>query len=159
MFKVGLILTIIGAVWLGVVFWQTQKVSESFNLEPAQTVTLDIMLQDSGVAFYKIFMPDFVDDALFVQIIDSKGNVIVDKRIETKMAINYFDFDYSGKYTLKVTNFSEDTKIIEVEVGDINIIDMRIPGIAMIIGLLIIIISFFRKLQNYSTAQPEENIS
>jgi len=159
MFKVGLILTIIGAVWLGVVFWQAQKVSESFNLEPAQTVTLDIMLQDSGVAFYKIFMPDFVDDALFVQIIDSKGNILVDKRIETKMAVNYFDFDYSGKYTLKVTNFSEDTKIIEVEVGDINIIDMRIPGIAMIIGLLIIIISFFRKLQNYSTAQPEENIS
>ena len=159
MFKVGLILTIIGAVWLGVVFWQAQKVSESFNLEPAQTVTLDIMLQDSGVAFYKIFMPDFVDDALFVQIIDSKGNILVDKKIETKMAVNYFDFDYSGKYTLKVTNFSEDTKIIEVEVGDINIIDMRIPGIAMIIGLLIIIISFFRKLQNYSTAQPEENIS
>lgn len=159
MFKIGLILTIIGAVWLGVIFWQTEKISESFNLEPAQTVTLDIMLQDSGIAFYKIFMPDFAGDAVFVQILDSNENILVDKRIETKMAVNYFDFDYSGKYTLKATNLSEDTKIIEIEFGDMNITEMRIPGIIMIIGLLLIIFSFFRKLQNYRTAQPEENIS
>lgn len=158
-FKFGLILTIIGAVWLGVIFWQTEKVSESFNLEPAQTVTLDIMLQDSGIVFYKIFMPDFAGDAVFVQILDSNENILVDKIIETKMAVNYFDFDYSGKYTLKATNLSGDTKIIEVEFGDMNISEMRIPGIIMIIGLLIIIFSFFRKLQNYRTAQPEENIS
>jgi hypothetical protein len=159
MFKFGLFLSIIGAVWLGVVFWQAEKVSESFNLEPAQTVTLDIMLPGSGIAFYKIFIPDFTGDALFVQILDSNENILVDKRIETKMAVNYFDFDYGGKYTLKATNLSKDTKIIEVEVGDMNITEMRIPGIIMIIGLLIIIISFFRKLQNYRTAQPEENIS
>jgi hypothetical protein len=159
MFKVGLILTIIGTVWLGVVFWQTEKVSESFNLEPAQTITLDIMLQDSGIAFYKIFIPNFAADAVFVQILDSNENILEDKRIETKMAVNYIDFDYSGKYTLKATNLSEDTKIIEIEFGDMNITEMRIPGIIMVIGLLIIIISFFRKLQNYRTAQPEENIS
>jgi hypothetical protein len=159
MFKVGLILTIIGTVWLGVVFWQTEKVSESFNLEPAQTITLDIMLQDSGIAFYKIFIPNFAGDAVFVQILDSNENILEDKRIETKMAVNYIDFDYSGKYTLKATNLSEDTKIIEIEFGDMNITEMRIPGMIMIIGLLIIIISFFRKLQNYRTAQPEENIS
>lgn len=158
-FKFGLILTIIGAVWLGVIFWQTEKVFESFNLEPAQTVTLDIMLQDSGVVFYKIFMPGFVGDAVFVQILDSNENVLEDKIIETKMAVNYFDYDYSGKYSLKATNLSEHTKIIEVEFGDMSITEMRIPGIMMIIGLLIIIISFFRKLQNYRTAQPEENIS
>lgn len=159
MFKIGLILTIIGAVWLGVVFWQAEKVSESFNLESAQTVTVDIMLQDSGIAFYKIFIPNFAGDAVFVQILDSNENILVDKRIETKMAVNYFDFDYSGKYTLKATNLSEDAKIIEVQLGDMNITEIRIPGIIMIIGLLIILISFFRKLQNYRTAQPEENIS
>jgi hypothetical protein len=155
----GLILSIIGVIWLGVIFWQAEKVSESFSLEPTQTTTLDIMLEDSGIAFYKIFSLNFAGDTIFIQIIDSNENVIVDKRIETKMAVNYFDFDYSGKYTLKVTNLSEYTKIIEIELGDINITEMRIPGISMIIGLLIIIISFFRKLQNYRIAQPEENIS
>jgi len=159
LFKIGLILTIIGAVWLGVVFWQAEKVSESYNLEPAQTVTLDIMLQNSGIAFYKIFIPNFVGDSVFIQILDSNENILEDKQIETKLAVNYFNFDYSGKYTLKATNLSEDVKIIEVEFGDMNITEMRIPGIMMIIGLLIIIISFFRKLQNYRTAQPEENIS
>jgi hypothetical protein len=159
MFKVGLILTIMGAVWLGVVFWQAEKVSENINLEPAQTISLDIILEDSGIAFYKIFTPDFTGDAVFVQILDSNENIIVDKRIETKMAVNYFEYDYSGKYILKATNLSENTKIIEVELGDINIAEMRIPGISLIIGLLIIIISFFRKLQSYRTAQPEENIS
>ena len=158
-FKIGLILTIIGAVWLGVVFWQAERVSESFNLEPAQTVTVNIMLEDSGIAFYKIFSPNFAGNVVFVQILDSNENILVDKRIETKMAVNYFDYDYNGKYSLKATNLSEDTKIIEVEFGDMNITEMRIPGIMMIIGLLIIIISFFRKLQNYRTAQPEENIS
>jgi hypothetical protein len=128
-------------------------------LDPSQTITLEIMLQDSGIAFYKIFIPNFAGDAVFVQILDSNENILEDKRIETKMAVNYFNFDYSGKYTLKATNLSEDTKIIEVEFGDMKITEMRTPGIIMIIGLLIIIFSVFRKLQNYRTAQPEENIS
>ena len=139
-------------------FFEADKVFESYDLNPSQTITLDVQLQDSGVGFYRILIPDFAGDALFVQILDSNGNILADKRIETKMAVNYFDFKYNGKYILKATNLSEDLKIVEIEFGDTNSSEMRIPGISLGIGLILIIISTFRKLQNYRTAQPEEKI-
>ena len=159
LFKIGLILSIIGAVWIGVAFMEAEKVFESYDLNPSQTITLDIQLQDTGIGFYRIFIPDFAGDALFVQILDPNGNILADKRIETKMAVNYFDFEYDGKYVLKATNLSEDLKIVEIEFGDTNSSEMKIPGVSLGIGLMLIIISTFRKLQNYRTAQPEEKIS
>ena len=159
MFKLGLIFSIIGAGWIGVVFLEAEKVFESYDLSPSQTIILDVQLQDAGIGFYRILIPDFAGDALFVQILDSNGNVLVDKRIETKMAVNYFDFEYDGKYSLKATNLSEYLKIVEIEFGDTNSTEMKIPGISLGIGLMLIIISTFRKLQNYRTAQPEEKIS
>jgi len=159
LFKLGLILLIIGAMWIGIVFLKAEKVIESYDLNPSQTITLDIELQETGMGFYRIFIPDFTGNALFIQILDPNGNILVDKRIETKMAINYFDFEYAGKYVLKATNLSEDSEIIEIEFGDTNSTEMRIPGIFLGIGLILIIISTFRKLYNYRTAQPEEKIS
>jgi hypothetical protein len=159
LFKLGLVLAIIGAVWIGIVFLKAEKVFESYDLKPAQTITLDVQLQDVGIGFYRIFIPDFAGDVLFVQILDPNGNILADKRIETKMAVNYFDFEYDGKYVLKATNLSEDSKIVEIEFGDTNSTEMKIPGIPLGIGLILIIISTFRKLYNYRTAQPEEKIS
>jgi len=159
LFKLGLILSIIGAVWIGVVFLEAEKVFESYDLNPSQTIILDVQLQDAGIGFYRILIPDFAGDTLFVQILDPNGNILADKRIETKMAVNYFDFEYDGKYVLKATNLSEDLKIVEIEFGDTNSTEMKIPGISLGIGLMLIIISTFRKLQNYRTAQPEEKIS
>lgn len=159
LFKIGLILSIIGAVWIGVVFFESEKVFESYDLSPSQTVTLDVQLQDDGIGFYRILIPDFAGGALFIQILDPNENILADKRIETKMAVNYFDFESDGKYVLKATNLSEDLKIVEIEFGDTNSIEMRIPGIFLGVGLILIIVSTFRKLQNYRTAQPEEKIS
>ena len=159
LFKLGLILSIIGAGWIGVVFLEAEKVLESYDLNPSQTIILDVQLQDAGIGFYRILIPDFAGDALFIQILDPNGNILADKRIETKMAVNYFDFEYDGKYVLKATNLSEDLKIVEIEFGDTNSSEMRIPGIFLGIGLMLIIIYIFRKLQNYRTAQPEEKIS
>ena len=158
LFKIGLILSIVGAVWIGVVFLKGEKVFESYDLNPSQTITLDVQLQNSGVGFYRTLIPDFARDVLFIQILDSNGNILADKRIETKMAVNYFDFKYNGKYILKATNLSENSKIVEIEFGDTNSSEMKIPGISLGIGLMLIIISTFRKLQNYRTAQPEEKI-
>ena len=140
-------------------FLEAEKVFESYDLSPSQTIILDVQLQDAGIGFYRILIPDFAGDALFVQILDPNGNILADKRIETKMAVNYFDFEYDGKYVLKATNLSENLKIVEIEFGDTNSSEMRIPGISLGIGLMLIIISTFRKLQNYKTAQPEEKIS
>ena len=159
LFKIGLILSIIGAVWIGVVFLEAEKVFQSYKLNPSQTITVNVQLQDAGIGFYRIFIPDFSGDALFVQILDPNENILADKRIETRMAVSYFDFENAGKYILKATNLSEYSKIVEIEFGDTNSTEMRIPGISLGIGLVLIIISAFRRLQNYRTAQPEEKIS
>lgn len=140
-------------------FLEAEKVFKNYDLSPSQTIILDVQLQDAGIGFYRILIPDFAGDALFVQILDPNGNILADKRIETKMAVNYFNFEYDGKYILKAMNLSEDSKIVEIEFGDTNSSEMKIPGISLGIGLMLIIISTFRKLQNYRTAQPEEKIS
>ena len=152
-------MTIIGAVWIGLVFWESEKIYQSFDLNPSQTISLDLKLEESGFAYYKIAISDFDKDELFVQILDPNENIISDKRIQTRMSVNYFDLEYTGKYILKATNLSEDSKIVKIEFGNTSSNDMRIPGIVIVTGLLLMIISTFRRLQNYKTAQPEENIS
>lgn len=159
LFKIGLVLTIISIVWIGFVFSEEKKTLQSFSLNGAQTSTMNIELQKSGIGFYKTTMPNFARDALFVQVIDPNEDIIADKKIETKMAVNYFDFKYSGIYTLKITNLSDKSIIVEVETGDTNASEMRNAGIILFIGVLLIMISAYRWLKNYRTTQPEEKIS
>ena len=159
MLKIGLILSIVGAILIEVVFIESEKVIESYTLSPSQTITLDLVLKDDGIGFYRILIPEFERDILFIQILDPNENILVDKRIETKMSINYFDYKFDGKYELKATNLSENLKIIEIEFGNTNSSEMKIPGIILGIGLILIIVSTFKKLQDYRTAQPEEKIS
>ncbi len=159
LFKIGLILTVIGIVWIGFVFLQAEKNYEIFRLKDSQSLVLNMDLVGAGIGFYKTMMPDFAGESIFIQILDSNGNVIADKQIETKMAVNYFDFLNSGAYTLKATNLSDHEIIIEIEFGNTNSLEIRYPGIILFIGVILIIISSFMKLKNYKIAQPDENIS
>lgn len=140
-------------------WFESEKVQEIYDLSPYQTITLEIQLKDTGIGFYRILIPEFEGDTLFIQILDPSENILVDKRIETKMAVNYFDIKFDGKYVLKATNLSENLKIVEIEFGDTNSSKMRIPGIFLGIGLILMIVSTFKKLHNYRTAHPEEKIS
>jgi len=159
LFKIGLILTVIGIVWIGVVFLQAEKNYEIFRLKDSQSLVSNMDLVGAGIGFYKTMMPDFAGESIFVQILDPNENVIADKQIETKMAVNYFDFLNSGTYTLKATNLSDHEIIIEIEFGNTNSSEIRYPGIILFIGIILIIISAFMKLKNYKIAQPDENIS
>ena len=106
LFKVGLILSIIGVVWTGFVFSEGEKISQSFHLNIAQTASFDLKLQNPGIGFYKTSVSG-LGDAVFIQVLDSEENIIADKKIETKMAVNYFDFENPGIYTIKITNLSD----------------------------------------------------
>ena len=145
LFKIGLILTVIGIVWIGVVFLQAEKNYEIFRLKDSQSLVSNMDLVGAGIGFYKTMMPDFAGESIFLQILDPNGNVIADKQIETKMAVNYFDFLNSGAYTLKATNLSDHEIIIEIEFGNTNYLEIRYPGIILFIGIILIIISAFMK--------------
>lgn len=158
LFKIGLILSIIGVVFVGYGFSEGEKISQTFLLDTEQTESLDLRLQDSGIGFYKISVPD-LGDSVFIQIVDSQHNVLADKKIETKTAVNYFDFENSNVYTLKVTNLSDHQISVQIEFGDTNLSQIRYPGIVLYVGIVFLMISGYRRLKNYKIAQPDENIS
>ncbi len=158
LFKIGLILCVIGIVLVGYGFSEGEKISQTFFLNNEQTETLDLGLQDSGLGFYKISVPD-LGDSVFIQIVDSHENVLVDKKVETKTAVNYFDFENSDVYTLKVTNLSDHQISLQIEFGDTNLSQIRYPGIVLYVGVILLMISGYRQLKNYKIAQPDENIS
>jgi len=94
-----------------------------------------------------------------VQILDPNENIITDKKIETKMSVNYFEITENGQYLLKITNISENPIKLEVELGDSNSSKMIYPGVILVAGIMLMIISGYRRLRNYSIAQPDEKIS
>ena len=158
LFKIGLILSIICVVFIGYGFYEGEKISQTFLLDTEQTESLDLRLQDSGIGFYKISVPD-LGDSVFIQIVDSQHNVLADKKIETKTAINYFDFENSNVYTIKVTNLSDHQISVQTEFGDTNLSQIRYPGIVLYVGVILLMISGYRRLKNYKIAQPDENSS
>jgi len=158
LFKIGLILSMIGVVLVGYGFYEGEKISQTFLLDTEQTESLDLRLQDSGVGFYKISVPN-LGDSVFIQIVDSQHNILADKKIETKTAVNYFDFENSDVYTIKVTNLSDHQISVQIEFGDTNLSQIIYPGIVLYVGVILLMISGYRRLKNYKIAQPDENTS
>ena len=159
LFKLGLVVTVIGILWIGFEFSNGEKISKNFNLLEKQTDTLDIEWANSGIGFYKITVPEFERDSLFIQVLESNENIIVDKKIETKMSVNFFEFKNDGNYLLKITNLSNKPVKLQVEFGDTNSLQMKIPGLVLFIGVILMIIASYQKLRNYNMAQPDEKIS
>jgi hypothetical protein len=157
-FKIGIAMTVIGMVWLGVVFNEGDRVSENFSVKPSSTVEVEMEFAGQDIGYYRIFMPEFSGTGVFVQILDDNYNVISDGTVETKMAVAYFDFE-GGMYVAKITNLSDDQMNLQVEFGDTNGREMVIPGIITLVGGLMIVFAIYIKLRDYRMAQPDENIS
>ena len=155
--KIGIILTILGAVWVGFLYSDGTKISHTMELGVLETDSMILNFEGDGIGFYKIELPK-LGDSVFVQILDSNG-IISDKKIETKLAINYFEFSSSQRYTMKITNLGQDQILINSEFGDTNSDDMTAPGVMVLIGMMIVVFEFYRKLNNYKIAHPDENIS
>jgi len=159
LFKVGTGLTILGMVWLSVVFDEGDRVSESFLLKSSDSTKIEMNFEGKDIGYYKIFMPEFSGEGVFVQILDKNQNIISDEIVETKMSVGYFNFEVGGTYVAKITNLSNDQMNLEVEFGDTNGREMIIPGIVTLAGGLMIVISLYIKLRDYRIEQPDENIS
>jgi hypothetical protein len=158
LFKVGIGFTILGMIWLSVVFDEGDRVSESFFIKSSDSTEIEMNFEGKDIGYYKIFMPEFSGEGVFVQILDQNQNVISDEIVETKMSVGYFDFE-GGTHVAKITNLSNDQINLEVEFGDTNGREMIIPGIVTLVGGLMIVISLYIKLRDYRIEQPDENIS
>ena len=157
--RIGLILAAIGIVSIVIILDDSQKITSARTLELEDTYSLNLDLKDGGIGYYKITIPNFDGQMIFVQIEDHVGNVISDKKIQTKMSVNYFNFPSGGKYAIKITNVSEKSATLQVEFGNTEISSLRVPAGVLGIGIMLILFSAYKRLRNYSTAQPDENIS
>ena len=135
--KIGTVLTIFGIIWIGFLYSESTKISQIMELEVLETDSVIMDFEGAGIGFYKIELPK-LGDSIFVQILDSNG-IITDKKIETKLAINYFEFSSSQRYTMKITNLSQEQILINSEFGDTNSDEMIIPGVMVLIGMLFVV--------------------
>jgi hypothetical protein len=149
---------VIGMIWISLVFLQGDKISEEIVLKSTNSYDLELNFNGKGIGYYKVFMPEFARNQVFVQILDNNQNVISEENVQTKMSVGYFDFEKSGTYTVKITNPSENQINLQVELGDAESETMIPPGIVILVGAVMIIVSAYMKLKNYRIEQPEENI-
>lgn len=159
LFKIGLVLVVVGSIWIWITFSGSEKISYTIRLDPKEIFTQSLDLTKKGYGYYTILMPDYSSQKVSVQIFNPHGDIISDKEISTKMSVNYFEFDYGGKYSLKITNLSEKSVSVDLDFGNLREPELKIPMIISFSGMGLIIFSAYRRLSNHRTAHPEENIS
>ena len=159
--KIGLVVVIIGMVWVSVILNETEKNHEEVVLKKANSIESKLELTGKNeIGYYKIYMPEFdKEKKVFVQILDTNLNVIKEQKINTKFLVSYFDFDKDGTYTIKVSNISEKSVNLQIEFGDTHSQKMITPGIMILLGSLIMMLVSYLKIKNYNIEQPDENIS
>ncbi len=157
--KLGLGLTIIGIVWISFIFVETEKTHDTISLKQSNSFELKLEFTGIDIGFYKVYMPDFTGEEVFVQILDSKDNVIQEERIQTKMSVGYFDFSENGTHTIKVTNISKNQINLQVEFGNTNSQQMIPAGVLILVGAVTMIVMSYLRIKNYKIEQPDENIS
>ena len=159
LFKIGIIISVIGIVWISFVFLEGDKITEEFQLKPSNSHNMKMEFVGEDIGYYKVFMYEFGGEEMFVQILDKNGNIISEQSIQTKMSVGYFAFDKNGQYSIKISNISENAVDLQVEFGNTNSQNMIAPGIMVLAGAVMIILASYIRLKNYRIAQPDENIS
>ena len=154
-----MVLIIIGIMWIGIIFNGTEKTQDIFQIKQSNSVESKIKLSGEEIGFYKIYLPEFLGEQVFIQILDTQGNVIQEEKIQTKMSIGYFDFTDDGTYTMKVTNISKNLIEVQTEFGNTSSQEMIPAGILVMIGCVTVLVMSYFKLANYNIAHPDEKIS
>ena len=158
-FKIGLVLVIVGMVWTAFIFDETEKRYDSTLLKQSNSFEVKTEFFGTDIGYYKLYMPEFAGEEVFIQILDTKENVIAEQMVETKLSVGYFDFNGNGEYTLKITNIVKNSIDIQTEFGNTNSQKMLPSGIMVLVGALVMMIMSYMKIKNYKIEQPEENIS
>ena len=74
--KLGLGLTIIGIIWISFIFVETEKTNDAVLLKQSGSFELTSEFVGVDMGFYKVYMPEFAGEEVFVQILDTKDSVI-----------------------------------------------------------------------------------
>lgn len=158
-FKLGLVLVIAGIVWTAFIFDETEKKYDSIVLKQSNSFEVKSEFFGIDIGYYELYMPEFLGEEIFVQVLDTKENIIAEQRVQTKLSVGYFNFNENGEYTLKITNIAKNQIDIQIEFGNTNSQKMLPSGIMVLVGALVMMVISYMKIKNYNIEQPEENIS
>ena len=158
LFKISILLVIIGASGTGIIFSESDKIQQVITLKQTEFNEVSLFFEAEDIAYYKITIPEFEGQGVFYRIVDEDQNTISKGISETKMSIRYFDVRESGMHTMIVTNLSQESMKYEIEIGSTDANKIIIPAGIMFVGGLLLLFTSFMKLKNYRTEQPDENI-
>lgn len=158
-FKMGLVLVIVGMVWTAFIFDETEKKYDSILLKESNSFEVKSQFFGIDIGYYKLYIPEFAGEQIFIQILDPKENVIAEQMVQTKMSVAYFNFNEDGEYIIKITNIAKNQIDVQIEFGNTNSQKMLPSGIMVLVGALVMMIMSYMKIKNYNIEQPEENIS
>ena len=157
-FKISILLIIIGASGTGIIFSEADRTSELMSLKQTESDQISMYFEVDDIGYHRITIPEFQGQGVYFRIVDENYDTISKGIAETKMSIRYFDVKESGVYTLVLTNLAQEKMNYEVEIGSTNALIISIPAGVMFVGGLLLLFSSYMKLKNYRIAQPDENI-
>ena len=157
-FKISILLIIIGASGTGIIFLEADRSLQIMSLKQSESDQLSMYFEIDDIGYHRITIPEFQGQGVFFRIVDDNYDTISKGIAETKMSIRYFDVKESGVYTLVLTNLAQEKMNYEVEIGSTNALIISIPAGVMFVGGLLLLFSSYMKLKNYRIAQPDENI-
>jgi len=158
LFKISILLIIIGASGTGVIFSEAERVAEIMSLKQNESDDISMFFEANDIGYHKVTIPEFEGQGVFYRIVDENYDTISKGIVETKMSIRYFDVKETGVYTMVMTNLAQEKMSYEVEIGSTNAIIISIPAGVMFVGGLLLLFASYMKLKNYRIAQPDENI-
>ena len=158
LFKISILLIIIGASGTGVFFSEAERMTEIMLLKQNESDDISMFFEADDIGYHKVTIPEFEGQGVFYRIVDENYDTISKGIVETKMSIKYFDVKETGMYTMILTNLAQEKMNYEVEIGSTNAIIISIPAGVMFVGGLLLLFASYMKLKNYRIEQPDENI-
>ena len=158
MFKISILLIVIGASGTGVIFSEADRSLQLMSLKQTESDEISMYFEENDIGYYRITILEFQGQGVFFRIVDENYDTVLKGIAETKMSIRYFDVKESGIYTIVLTNLAQERMNYEVEIGSTNALIISIPAGVMFIGGLLLLFTSYMKLKNYRIAQPDENI-
>lgn len=158
LFKISILLIIIGASGTGIIFSDADRTTMNISLKQTESEEIGMFFEANDIGYHRITVPEFQGQGVYYRIVDENFDTITKGIAETKMSIRYFDVKEAGVYTIVVTNLAQDTMNYEVEIGSTNALMISIPAGVMFAGGLLLLFTSYMKLRNYKIAQPDENI-
>ena len=158
LFKISILLIIIGASGTGIIFSEAERTLQSMLLKQNESDEISQYFEAGDIAYHKISIPEFEGQGVFYRIVNEDYDTISKGIAETKMSIRYFDVKESGAYTIILTNLAQEKMNYEVEIGSTNAIMISMPAGVMFVGGLLLLFASYMKLKNYRIEQPDEKI-